>query len=426
MSAVRGPLTFGQTSMWRGIMDLSRDRWPEVNLADVWPLPVPVEYGRVRDALAVMAIRHPTLRTTYDFDDPRTPLQCLHPVGRLPVEMLESPAENMRQFVSSLAAKPISLHKDYGWSAYVITRRRIATHFAMVFHHMTADGMGIKIFWDELVSLLRNGSEPSAAESNYDLIQLAIDQRQTPARQARQQAAARHWHATLTTSSHALSSAADDSSSDLPVLLVRLHSRRSRAAASKLAGQTRTSVAAVLLAAYARAIAEVQGVQSIPMRVLSSNRYERRWEQCVTSLNQWAPLHIDVGTESFGELAVRSHTASLLAYLHGMFDPDAVAAICAQYPAHVAEIEHVWAINYIPATPSRDHGTAQADADGQLTWEPALRNLGARFYLRAVDREDGTWTLQLRTRGIDQRQAGALIQRVHYNLISEAARLDIA
>jgi hypothetical protein len=354
------------------------------------------------------------------------PCSCLHPVGSLPVEMLESPAEDMRQFVSALAAKPISLHKEYGWSAYVITSKRIATHFAMVFHHITADGMGIQIFWDEFDSLLRNGSEPNAAESNYDLIQLAIDQRQTPARQARQQAPARHWHVTLTASSHALSSAANGSSSDSPVLLVRLQSRRSRTAASKLASQTRTSVAAVLLAAYARAIAEVQGVRSIPMRVLSSNRYEKRWERCVTSLNQWAPLHIDVRTESFGDLAVRSHTASLLAYLHDMFDPDAIASICAQYPTHVAEIEHVWAVNYIPTTPSPAPRTAQPEVDGQLTWEPALRNLGPRFYLRALDREDGTWTLQLRTRGVDQRQAGALIQRVHYNLMSEAARLDIA
>jgi len=423
MSVTRGPLTFGQTSMWRGIADLPRDRWPELNLADVWPMPVPVEYGRVRDALAVMAIRHPALRTTYDFDDPQAPLQCLHPGGSLPVESLEIPAEDMRQLVSALAAEPISLHKQYGWLAHVITRRKIATHIALVFHHMTVDGMGIQIFWDEFVRLLRNGSEPSVAESKYDLIQLAIDQRQAS---ARQRAEVRYWHDTLTKSSNALSSAADDSSSEVPVLLVRLRSRHSRAAASKLADQTRTSVASVLLAAYARAIAEVQGVQSIPMRILSANRYEKRWEQCVTSLNQWPPLHIDVGTESFSELAVRSHTASLLAYLHGMFDPDAIASICAQYPARVAEMEHVWAVNYIPTTPSPDPGTDQAEADGQLTWEPASRNLGARFYLRAIDREDGTWILQLRTRGVARHQAGALIQRVHDNLISEAAKLGTA
>lgn len=426
MSVTRGPLTFGQTSMWRGIADLPRDRWPELNLADVWPMPVPVGYGRVRDALALMAIRHPALRTTYNFDDPQTPLQCLHPVGSLPVELLESPPEDMRQFVSALAAEPISLHKEYGWSAYVITRKQIATHLAMVFHHMTADGMGVQIFWDEFVRLLRDDSDPGTAESKYDLIQLAIDQRQAPAQQARQQTVARHWHATLAMSSRALSSAVDDSSSDVPVLLVRLRSRHSRAAASKLAGQTGTSVASVLLAAYARAIAEVQGVQSIPMRILSANRYEKRWEQCVTSLNQWAPLHIDVGAESFGALAVRSHTASLLAYLHGMFDPDAIASICAQYPARVAEMEHVWAINYIPASPSPDPGTPQTEVDGQLTWEPAFRNLGARFYLRAVDREDGTWILQLRTRGVSQHQAGDLIRRVHENLISEAATLGTA
>lgn len=424
MDTACGPLTFGQTYLWRDIMNRPRDRWHESNLADAWPIPDTVDYGQARDALATIAIRHPALRTTYDFGDPQAPLQCLHPAGSLPVEILEIPERDVRKFVFTLAAKPISLHKGYGWSAYVITRRQVATHFAVVFHHMTADGMGIRILRDELVSLLRNPNEPSPAESKYDLIQLAIDQRQKPAQKAKQHAAARYWDATLATSSYAPTSGDDVSNSDFPALMVRLRSGRSRAAASKLADQTRTSVGTVLLTAYVRAIAEIQDRRSIPLRVYSSNRYEKRWEQCVTTLAQWTPMHINVDTESFGELAARLHTASMLAYLHGMYDPDVIASIRKRYPASVAEVECVWGVNYFPATASPDHSTAQVEGDGQLTWEIPLRTIGPRFYLRAVDDEEGTWTLQLRTGGVDRPLASALIQRVHSDLISEAARLD--
>jgi Condensation domain len=423
VSAARGPLTFGQTSMWRSIRDLPRSRWHEVNLGRLQPIAVPCQVAAAQQALAALERRHPSLRTTYDLDARQAPEQCVHPPGAAPVEVVEGSADDARRLVAKLRARPLHLHREYGWLSYVVTQDGMATHIALVHHHMLSDGMGMRVFWDDFDRQLRLGGEPGRPEGDYDLVELAVDQRRSDVRQARQQAAARYWDATLTAASQTAPTGLGIATT--PVLEGRLRSHRSRAAGARLAAHTRTSETTVLLAAFARAIADVQRVRSVPLWLLSSNRYDRRWERCVTVLGQWTPLLINVGDDDFAAFAARLHTSSLLAYRHGMYDPELIASVRARHPPAVAETENVWAVNHYTEAETEEPGGTDHDCrDGEFTWEPVFQNVGPRFYLKVGDNPDGSWDIRLRTRGIDKAQTEALVRHVHVGLIDEASKLD--
>ncbi|MFI2369919.1 condensation domain-containing protein [Streptomyces sp. NPDC018833] len=419
-----GPLSFGQLSVMRAVQSLPVERWHESNLKTLWVLPTAVPVAAAHRALRTLAVRHESLRTIYDISDPACPRQVVHEDPNTAVDVVDvgrATEQELRGITTDIAHRPFDLWSEYAWRASILTRDGEATHVAMVNHHILADGTAKKVLWDDLMTALTSPETP--AESAYSLIRTAEEQRSYEFR-AKRLAAERHWEKTLTAS---IDGGIPPENGDGGTEVIRgcLRSRRSRAAAEQLATRVGLSVSVVLLAAYARAIAEVQGVRSIPMRMASSNRHGHPWVDHVTSMNQWTPLHIGVedGT-SFEDLARPLAMRSLQAYRNGMFDHDAIAAIRSRFPQHIARNESTWAFNHIIAGSSGDPGAFEefGSEEGELTWEPVFLALGPRFYLRVTDNGNDAWAIRLRARGLGRDAVSEILTTIHKTLLSEAGQ----
>jgi len=431
MAVSSGPLTFGQLSLWRSVQHLPRERRHEGNLATVWTLPDGSSADAVTEAWHELQARHPSLHTIYRLSDPQEPQQVLHPhASRVDISTVQTAAggrdaeEEARRVVAALATEPFDLTSQYSFRVRVLEHRGRATHVAMVHHHLGADGMGKAILWDDLTAMLA-GREPRTPA--YSLIGLAEEQRSATGA-ARHRAAVRHWEKIFTASAARNAPLAGaEAGAETETLQVCLRSRRSRAAAAVLANRWELSVPTLALTAYVAAVADVQKVRSLPMWLLSANRFTPRWERCVSTVNQWTPTHVEATPEAgFAELARLLHRRGLQAYRHGMYNPDAMAEVRGRFPDRAAKVEHLWAVNHIIDPFSADSVVADGRAEAALTWEPVFQALGPRFYLRITDNGRDSWALRLRARGLARDDLACMVRRVHEVLIAEAQRAEPA
>jgi len=423
-----GPLTFGQLSVMRAVQDLPVAQWHESNLRTLWTLPEPVPPARAVAALHALRARHVSLRTVYDLGDPAVPRQSVRDDVDPSIEVLAADGTDeaeMRTMLAASAARPFCLWSECAWRAVVLTRDGLAERIALVNHHIVADGSAKQILWQDLLAALREPG-PAAAVQQPDLLTAMAREQRSEGFRARLRSAERHWEKALAAS--VAGGPPPRPSGNAPpeeVFVARLLSRRSRAAAERVAGHGGVSVFAVLLAAYATAVAEVQGVRSIPMRMVSSNRHGNPWTGHVTSMNQWVPVHVDVPAgDTVAELARRLGLKSLQAFRNGVFDLDAVTRLCARHPAAVASHDEVWSFNLIVQGVSGDPGSFEPfevteEEDGRVAYEPAFLTLGPRFYLRVMDDGKGAWALRLRARGVPHDTAGAVLRTVHETLLAE-------
>ncbi|MEW1870470.1 condensation domain-containing protein [Streptomyces caelestis] len=421
-----GPLTFGQLSVMRAVQDLPVEQWHESNLRTLWTLPEPVPPTRAVNALRALCARHVSLRTVYDISEPTTPRQLVHEDAEPAIEVMRadgvSDAE-VRALLADSAARPFTLWSEYAWRAVVLTREGMAVQVALVNHHVVADGSAKQILWEDMLTALRE-PDALAARKPYLLSEMAEQQRSDGFR-GRLRAAERHWEKTLTTSLVDAPKPERPSGPQDEVFVARLLSRRSRTAVERVAARSGVSMFALLLAAYAQAVAEVQGVRSIPMRMVSSNRHGNPWTGHVTSMNQWVPTHVEVpaGT-SVTALAQRLGLRSLQAFRNGIFDLDAIDEMCGRFPAAIASHDAVWSFNLIVKGVSGDPGSFEPfevaeEDDGRIGYESAFLTLGPRFYLRVMDDGADAWALRLRARGVPRETAGAILRSVHETLIAE-------
>lgn len=399
-----GPLSFGQLSIWRDVRGLPDQRRADANVSAVWPLPGGAAPAAVRRALDVLVKRHPSLRTTYRLDDPDRPEQVVHADAERDVTVSESPGPDLRPVLAELTAAPFDLSTGTGWRARILTRGQLASHLVLVNHHIVADGGGQAVLQTDLAALLR--SVEVGPDRPYDLITMAEQQR-APSFAARRDAAIRNW---LTCLPPACGPGIE---SFLPVadsgpLQASLRCAAMSGTAYDLARRHDLSASSVFLAAYALAISRTTGMPSIPLRLMSSNRFSARWGRHVTSMNQWAPLHFDMPAGiDLPALAQQLHNIALRTYRLGMYDPEALARVRTEQPELAREAESAWAFNHIAVDRSL-HGDPGGDEDTDVRWEAGFHRFGHRFYLRVFD--DGT--LRLRARDVKPDFVAAILHEI--------------
>lgn len=367
-----GPLSFGQLSVMRAVQDLPVTQWHESNLRTLWTLPEPVPPAKAVAARHALRTRHVSLRTVYDLDDPAVPRQVVRS------------AAARKRWESSLAAKTSSTD-----AVRVFSQCRPAAR-------SRARKPSARCSW--AISVSRWGGCPAGV------------------RPGSRRAASMFCHRICL--------------ADPSATMWWLTSATRSARASRRGG---VSVFALLLAAHATAVAEVQGVRSIPMRMESSNRHGNSWTGHVTSMNQWAPTHVGVSAGgAVTALAQRLALGlglglglkSLPAFRNGVFDLDAVTRRCARHPAAVASHDEVWSFNFIVRGVSGDPGSfepfeATEEDDRRPAYEPAFLTLGPRFHPRVMDDGADAWALRLRANGVPRETAGAVLRTMHETLLAQ-------
>jgi hypothetical protein len=419
-----GPLSFGQISLWRDIQGLPRDRWHEVNISAVWELPEGTGAAAVKDALKALAHRHPSLRTTYDLSDPRHPVQLVHEPDSLPdLNVSEETAGDVRETARRMAAQPFDLTAEFGWRGRVVTRSGTATHLVFTHHHLTADNWSQGILREEFQKALADPGAFFDRTDSYSLITMAEEQR-GDAFKARRAAAERHWEKVLAASAE-IPERPRTTSAEPPcdVLQAAVRSTAAQTAAEQLADRLSLPKASVLLTAYTRAVAQVCGLPSVPVRLQSSNRGNARWGSYVTSMNQWAADCLDAGPGTgFAELAQAVNKAAFLAYRMGIYDPDSIRQIKRRFPSASVDPEPVWAFNYMvrPAVGAADPEESDVPV---VTWEQQVSAIGPKFHTRFIEDGSAALTIWLRGRQVSKELVSELLLGIHEVLVSEARGL---
>ncbi|MDX3229329.1 condensation domain-containing protein [Streptomyces sp. ME19-01-6] len=419
-----GPLSFGQISLWRDIQKLPRDRWHEVNISTVWELPEGTGTAAVKDALEALTHHHPSLRTTYDLSDPGNPVQLVHePDSLSDLNVSEEAADDLRETARRMASQPFDLTSEFGWRGRVVTRSGTATHLVFTHHHLAADNWSQGILREEFPKALADPGSFLDRVDSYSLITMAEEQRGNPFK-ARRTATERHWEKVLTASAE-IPQRPRPTSAERPfrVLQGAVRSTAAQTAAQQLADRLSVPKSSVLLAAYTRAVAQVCGLPSVPVRLQSSNRGTARWGSYVTSMNQWAAGCLDaVAGTGFGELAQAVNKAAFLAYRMGMYDPDSISLIKQRFPSASIDPEPVWAFNYMvrPAAGTVDPDESDVPV---VTWDEQASAIGPKFHTRFIEDGSAALTIWLRGRETSKELVSELLLGIHEVLVSEARGL---
>ncbi|MCX4745034.1 condensation domain-containing protein [Kitasatospora sp. NBC_01287] len=332
--ADRTPLTFGQLSVLRITARWPTDRWPETYLSVVVPVPAECPLDRVYAGLRSLCERHESLRTHFA-ETPRGPIQFVRPVeDRVRIATIEDPGADESAAMAigrGQAAELIDRERDFGRRFTVVTDGGRPRFVVLVCDHIAADGFSLRRLSGEL-TVLMGGDDPEGrrwlTETPVQPRELALFQRSDANRSSRTAALA-HWTRLLDTLDPGVFPVPDHGDQDPGRIEAVLRSPGARSALATAAERLGVPAHGVLLALSSVALAVVSGTARVVLTLQSSNRFRLPWQDLVSSMNQYAPLPLDIGAapDGFGRYAASVQAAALRSYRFGAYDIDEVTAL---------------------------------------------------------------------------------------------------
>lgn len=326
-------LTFGQLSVWRVMETYPLERWSETYLRSTVPVPSGTSLERVHGAIDLLRTRHESLRTLF-LDGPAGPVQRVMPAREATdvkvVECRDADVAEATRIADEMADPRIDRATEFGHRFAVVTDRGEPAFVALVVDHIVADGFGLNRLRAELAAAL--GEHPQGArwlaESPPQPRELAAEQRSDTGVH-RSRAAIEHWHGllrTLPADLFPVPRSAGDSPGRIEAIL---RSPQARSDLAVLSAKTTVSPQNVLLALSALATSCVTRSTDVVLTLQSSNRFSSRWRAVVSSMNQYAPLPVRIGSAetAFADFAAEVERASMRAYLRGSYDIDAITEL---------------------------------------------------------------------------------------------------
>ncbi|MEU6718026.1 condensation domain-containing protein [Nonomuraea sp. NPDC046802] len=396
-----GPLLYGQLAQLRELEELPAASRSENNRVASIRLPPGTTVAAVRSALKILCVRHESLRTTYDLSRPRSPRQVMHDPRSVPDAVRwDGPVEAAADRIGALHAEAFDLRNEFAWRLRILAEGSNTTHLVLIYHHIATDAFGLQVFRRDLLEALGRSPDSATGGAAYSLVTLARQQRMTTsAAQLRQ---VRHWESVLAGEARVGIVGLYDGAVG-PVLLGHLTSRRWRTAAERVASTSGTSIASVILTAYACALRGVHYMEAVPIRLASANRFSAKWKDFIALSTQWMPLGLEVPWKAgFRGLVETVHSRSVRAHSLGGYDIDTTADLCGVPVRQLTGLGMKYAFNYIPtsiADPLPPVDESRLDA---IQWEelPAA-TVYRGLYLKVVEHHD-SWYIALTGMGVDR------------------------
>ncbi|MFG1889099.1 condensation domain-containing protein [Micromonospora sp. NPDC049051] len=368
-----GPVTFGQLSFLRSIEPIPMERHAEANQLVVLPLPANVGATAAVDAWNQLVLRNETLRTTYEIGS-RDPVQHVHVHRAAQVSTLKLEAatfEAALEAVRPFLAEPISIWAGSPWRAFLGAVDGVYRYLIAIVHHCAADHTACLLLEEQFRQLLTGTELPPPARP----LDLARRQR---AAQARNLDVINYW-------AHAWGGMVDeDRRGPDPTRRTQaaISSRSAMSAVRRIAERLNVSAASVVLAATYLALFEVKQRSAVTLALMSSNRFDRRWESMVSCMNQIAPLTVhrdpNMATADFVRAVASSSTE---AYMRGSYSVDALRDHLTELGVPNPDpITFDCFFNFVgtgEAIPPDDSVLATS-----VEWQPAARETGPRLNIR--------------------------------------------
>ncbi|MER7003919.1 condensation domain-containing protein [Dactylosporangium sp. NPDC000555] len=396
------PATVGQLSVWRDIEKMPVGRTWEANLTFVWDLPAdaPPDEPAVWRALARLAMRHGSLRTRFVVDDAGMPRQWLSEDGE--AEILErirqgsADAAERAELEQRELRRAVDVTRELPWRAWLLLDAGRPAQVLVIVNHMAADGAAALVMREDFLRLLGGEELPPAPGP----LEMALEQQADGG--GRLRTAERYWRRTL-----AAAPRLADGACDPERVGATLHTGLPMPDAHDAAAKIGVSLASVLLGAYHRALCAATGERAHLLFPMSANRYDERHAGVVTSLNQWAPLLLDLDpAEPFDAAAGKTHWKAFNALKNGVCSPDAIVAIRAEH----AGADPGYYYNPILAPPGFPSEDTRAPAT--VEWYDPARATGPGFYLIARGLTSLDLILRVNRPGWDRPRVAAFLHAI--------------
>jgi hypothetical protein len=330
------PLTWGQECQWQVIKSLGPDGF-RTNICFTLEAPRGLNLAEISACIADFVNAYETLRTKYSYAPSGRLVQNLTDEGEVPIHVDEVEYRERQRACSEM--------KDRLKNSEFLLDEDISVRFGVIFagssidiimamSHLASDAVGIGVLRQSLKKLLdaassgndftiEPGEQPldrSRFESSEKGRKAALqaiaywegEVRQFPdnmyARLIKEPQVPRYWNAQLRTDAVT-------------------------AAASILAHRYQVTTASVILAAYSLLTARRAGLDTCCFTLHVPNRRSPASKSSVGCFRQYAPVRINVTSDSLEIIAHNARTASLRAYLHGSWPQEGLNALL----AHVEE-----------------------------------------------------------------------------------------
>ena len=317
------PLAWGQQYI-RNIIRTLAPNDEHLNLAYALEIPQRCTIDDVVRVVAWAMEQFDTLRTHYD-GDVDSEVQLLHASGSVPLPSWdvdpEDAANASQVLLKAMAANPFDVRNGpvVRWG---LTLRAGAPHrLLVVLSHMTMDGIGAGIFNQALTRALElrvSGAVLEQSTQWQPLDQVAFEQSSRGAAVA--EASRAYWRRELRRH-RSCDAGARYSGEDLPYWNGVLDSSRTVNAVAKMARATGMRENSILVAVFARVLADVMGRSDVPMNIRTANRVPGASASMVGHLSQATFVWFDGCDDDLATYLKSSNGRVLSSYRYGRYRP---------------------------------------------------------------------------------------------------------
>lgn len=314
-----GELSWGQQEIWLAM----QHQRSSLALGVAMPLPDGTTVESAAADLGFVVSRHQALRTTLLLRPDGPPRQRVAAAGEVPLEVIEAgdadPAAVAQATYQRYHDKLFDYEREFPLRYAVVTSHGTVTHQASVLCHIATDGLGI-------MAMARDAGarDPSTGAASGPVAALTpLDQARhqgTASEQRRSRATLRYWEGILRTI-RPRRFGAQPAAGGPRYGQVLAELPDADLAARLLAARTGAGTSAVLLAAFAVALARVTGESLVVTQVVVSNRFRPGFADTVSPVNQAGLCVIDVAGVTFAQAVRRAGVAYMKAAKNAYYDP---------------------------------------------------------------------------------------------------------
>ncbi len=353
-------LTWAQRNHWRNVelSGITESAGGMVKLADG------MKVDDIAKLLAFLMSRHGALRTRITPDAEGKPRQEVLRSGVIDLEVVDADdAADPAVIAEALRVVYESAKWDFAgewpvrWA--VVRQNGMATHLVAMYNNLCVDGYGIDAIRADLPNMDNATGAALAPVPGLSPLEIARNQ-QGPSGQRQSRASLRYVERILRAIPPKRFGESPDKreprywecSLRSPAMNMALH---------VLSERTNVHSGAIMLAAYAVALAKISGDREVMVRTLVSNRFRPGLRDSVSNLAQGGLCLIDVADCTFDEAIARAFKSQLAAGLNSYYDPRDAWALIDQIGAEKGD-----EIDLLVLYNDRRRGLAAATPEGPL------------------------------------------------------------
>jgi hypothetical protein len=315
-------LSWGQREMWRAI----ERRGSSLAIGGVVPLPAGTTVEGAAAELRFMLSRHQSLRTRLLLDGDGRERQVVAASGEACLEVIEAgdgdPAEVAEAVFNRFHSAEYDYVNEWPVRMAVIRHRGALAYMVVMYCHLAIDGGGVAALIADMATM-----DPATGRSLTPVRGLQpLEQARrecTPSGRQRSETALRRWeHLLRAIPASRFGDCAGQDNEEPRFRQATYRSPAMHLAARVIAARNGADTSAVLLAAFAVALARVTGINPSVAQLVVSNRFRPGFSDTVSTISHPSLCVIDVAGATFDQAVARAARSSFSAFKNAYYDPD--------------------------------------------------------------------------------------------------------